>query len=126
MVMLNATPGKSGYAVIYPTDEDKAKWTTEGQEAVTIVYRKNADTGLWNGLVLGFTWGDTGCPDYGSSVITKLCSDLWYLARMDQPETFVKVIRQFQLPEGAQPKDYARPGVDPMTPTGLLVSETEE
>ncbi|GBC63334.1 hypothetical protein DENIS_4328 [Desulfonema ishimotonii] len=126
MVMLNATPGKRGYAVSYPTDEDKARWVPEAENAATIVYRKNGDTGIWDGLVLAFEWGETGCPDYGSSVITYLCSDLWYLERMDQPETFVKVVKEFQLPEGVEAKEYARPGVDPMEMLGLVQTDTEE
>lgn len=121
MMMLNATPGKRGYAITYPTDEDKAKWLPEAEKASTIVYRKNGDTGLWDGLVLAFEWGDTGCPDYENTVINKLCSDLWYLERLDQPDTFVTVIKEFQLPEGIEPKEYARPGVDPMEMLELVV-----
>jgi len=123
MVMLNATPGKTGYAVTYPTDADKARWLPEAQNAVNIIYRKNGSTNRWDGMVLGFTWGNTGCPSYGNSVIDKLCMDMWYLDRMDAPENFVSVIHTFELPEGVEPKAYARPGVDPMAMLGLTVSE---
>ncbi len=123
MVMLNATPGKRGYAVTYPTDEDTARWLPQAQDAATVIYRKNGDTGLWDGMVLGFSWAETGCPETGNSVIDKLCSDLWYLERMDQPESFVTVIKEFTLPQGVSPKDYARPGVDPMERLGLTVEE---
>lgn len=112
MVMLNTTPGKTGYAVTYPTDEDKAKWPEELKDAVNIIYGKKGDT--WTGLVLGFTWGETGCPDYGDGTINRLCADLWYLDQMDYPEEFVTVIKEFTLPDNIQPKDLARPGVDPL------------
>ena len=118
--MLNATPGKKGYAVTYPTDEDIAAWPEWASDAATIIYRQDPDTGNWVAIVLGFTWADdTGCPDYGNSVLTKLCTDLWYLDRLDQPEEFVTELKQITLPEGAVPKDYARPGVDPI----LLLNE---
>lgn len=123
MVMLNATPGKGGYAVTYPVDADMARWRPEYQNAVNIVYRNNAETGLWDGQVLGFAYRTTDCPTTGNSVIDKLCTDLWYLERMDFPENYVSVLHSFQLPEGASPKDYARPGVDPMDMLGLTVSE---
>lgn len=123
MVMLNATPGKSGYAATFPADADKARWLPEFQNASTIVYRKDGDTGRWDGQVLGFAWGETDCPTTGNSVIDKLCADLWYLERLDVPEDFVTVLHSFELPEGTQPKDYARPGVDPMEMLGLTVSE---
>ena len=112
--MLNATPGKGGYSVTYPTDEDIAGWPEWASDAANIIYRQDPDTGNWVAVVLGFTWGETGCPDYGNSVLTKLCTDLWYLDRFDQPEEFVTVLKEIELPEGAEPKDYARPGVDPI------------
>ncbi len=121
MVLLNATPGKSGYAADYASAADMATWKPEAKGAATIVYRKNGTTKKWDGVVLGFTWADTGCPDYGAgSMMTKLCMDLWYLERMDQPEAFVKEIKRFDLPEGLTPKDWSRPGVDPMKELGLV------
>lgn len=120
LVMLNTTPGKSGYGVNYPTAEDKAHWPDWAQGARNIVYRYDAQTGIWQGVLLGYTGGDTGCPAYGHSVMDKLCGDLWYLAHMDHPEDFVRVLYEFELPEGVTPKDYARPGVDPMAMLGLV------
>ena len=120
MTLLNATPGKGGYSALYSTEADRALWKEEAKDAATILYRQDAVTERWDGIVIGFKWGDTGCPDYGNSVITKLCSDLWYLDRLDQPESFIKVIAEFELPEGVVPKDWARPGVDPMEKLGLI------
>ena len=74
----------------------------------------------WDGIVLGFTWSDCECPDYGKgSSITKLCQDLWYLDRLDQPEDFIEEIKRFTLPDKQSPLEYSRPGVDPMKLIGL-------
>lgn len=121
MTLLNVTPGKGGYSVIYSTEADRANWREEARDASTIVYRENRSTGRWDGVVLGFKWIDSGCKDFGKkSIITKLCTDLWYLERLDQADTFIKVIKRFELPDGLTPKDWARPGVDPMEKLGLI------
>ena len=82
MVILNATPGKGGYAVTYPSADDMAAWPAWAENASTIVYREDPANGIWEGIVLGYTGGDTGCPDYGHSVMNKLCADLWYLSHL--------------------------------------------
>ena len=121
MVLLNATPGKGGYSALYSTEEDRSLWKEDVRDAATIIYRKDGATNLWDGIIISFTWGDDGCPDYGTgSIMSKLCSDLWYLERIDQPESFIKVIHRFQLPADVVPKDWARPGVDPMKQLGLI------
>ncbi len=113
MVLLNATPGKKSYSATYPSQEDIASWPIWAQKVSTVVYRYNKETELWEGLALEYLWGETNCPDYGHSVMNKLCADLWYLDHMDQPESFVRVLKRFNLPQGSHPKEYARPGVDP-------------
>jgi formylmethanofuran dehydrogenase subunit E-like metal-binding protein len=120
LVLLNATPGKRGYAATYPADADKARRLPEAKDASTIVYRENSETKKWDGLVLAFQWAETGCPKTGNGLLDRLCADLWYLKRMDKPEDFVKVVKTFDLPEGVSPKDWARPGVDPLEQLGLL------
>lgn len=120
LVLLNATPGKKGYAISYPTDEDKLKRKDAAKDAATIFYRKNDQTHRWEGIVLGFQWTDNECPKYNNKLIDKLCTDLYYLKYMDQPEQFVKVIKKVELPDGVSPKDWARPGIDPMKKLGLL------
>lgn len=121
MVLLNATPGKSGYAAVYANADDIATWKSEAKDTSSIIYRYDPTTKKWDGLVMGFIFADTGCPNYDANgTITKLCMDLWYLDRLDQPEAFVKEILRFNLPDGATPKDWARPGVDPMKKLGLL------
>lgn len=118
IVMLNATPGKKSYAVSYSTDEDKSQWAEEVKDAATIVYRTN-EQGLWEGIVLGMSWADTGCPTTGNSLIDKLCSDLYYLDHLGTPADFVQILYSFTLSEGQTPQDFARPGQDPMALLGL-------
>ena len=120
MVLLNATPGKRGYAVSYPTKSDMEHWLPEMQEASTIVYRKNEQTERWEGLLVAFDWADTECPKTGSGAVDRLCANLWYLKRMDKPEDFVKIVKKFELPDGVSPKEWARPGVDPLVNLGLV------
>lgn len=118
--MLNTTPGKKGYAVTYATDEDVAAWPdwANGSEnggitADTIIYRQSSD-GVWDGVVLGFSWADLSdtCSTYSNSILSKLCMDIYYMERLDIPEDFVVELTTFELPDGGSPKDYARPGVD--------------
>ena len=119
MTILNTTPGKGGYHVYYATQDDMATWLDEVKTASTIVYRFSPETGGWEGIVLGYQGGDTGCPGYGNSVIDKLCADLWYLKHLDHPEDFITVLHEFELAAGEVPKDFARPGADPMQMLGL-------
>lgn len=121
MVLLNATPGKRSYAVSYPTKSDIAKRIPEAKNASTIVYRQNGQSGKWEGGVLGFEWAETtSCPKTGNGIVDKLCANLWYLERLAKPEEFVKVIKQFEMPDGITPRDWARPGVDPLHMLGLI------
>ena len=113
IVLLNATPGKKSYSVTYPTEADIASWPEWAQEASTVVYRRVASGG-WEGTALGFNWGEgTSCPDYGHSVMNKLCRDLEFVDQMDTPEKFVTEVAT--LPGVTDPKECARPGVDPVS-----------
>lgn len=49
----------------------------------------------------------------------KLCRDLFYLKKIDSPELFVKEVKHFELEKGVTPKDWARPGIDPLVKLGL-------
>ncbi len=125
MTLLNATPGKGGYSALYSTEADRAVWKAEAKDASTIIYREDKNTKKWEGLVLAFKWDDSVCKDFGKSMIGKLCMDLRYLEKLDQPEEFVKEIKRFELPEGQTPKDWARPGADPMKLLGLTEEQKE-
>ncbi|MCI5183125.1 MAG: hypothetical protein D3921_11545, partial [Candidatus Electrothrix sp. AW1] len=108
IVLLNATPGKRSYSTIYPTDADIASWAQWAQEASTVVYRYDSASDSWKGTALGFDWGEeTGCEVYSNSVINKLCRDLAFVDQMDSPENFVTEVKNFDLPAGVHPKEYA-------------------
>lgn len=115
MVMLNATPGKNGYAVTYATEEDRSQWPdapVDYRNVSNIIYGRKSD-GSWQGLILGFSFAsieETGCGKYSHSAVGKLCADLWYLGRLDNPERFVKLYGSFKLEASDHPKNYARPG----------------
>jgi formylmethanofuran dehydrogenase subunit E-like metal-binding protein len=118
-VMLNATPGKSGYGVTYSTAPYRvANWTyptADAQNAASIIYHMNAGDSQWEGVVLGFTFpsGDTtGCGVYTGN-LNKLCTDLWSLSHLSD-QSMLTVIHRFKLPAGKHPKDYAAPGMDVM------------
>jgi len=119
MLLLNATPATKSYAVVYPTDSDKASRVPEARNASTIVYRKNGESGKWEGRVLVFEWGSTSCLKTGNDIVDKLCQDLWYLERIGKPEDFVKAVKEFELPEGVAPADLMRPHADPLKAIGL-------
>jgi formylmethanofuran dehydrogenase subunit E-like metal-binding protein len=121
MTLLNATPGKKKYAVTYPSKEDLARRLPEVETAATIIYRQDDRTKQWEGILLGFDWADTSCTKTGNVIIDKLCTDLWYLERIDTPEAFVKVLKTVALPDGASPMDWAGPGIDPLQKMGLTV-----
>ncbi len=115
IALLNTTPGKKGYAVTYPTADDKATWRPDVRNASTIVYRQHPSTKEWEGVVLGFTFAsNTGCETISSATVSRLCLDLWYLKRLDTPEAFVSSLATVTLPTGKTPQDLARPGVNVM------------
>jgi formylmethanofuran dehydrogenase subunit E-like metal-binding protein len=124
LVLLDTTPGKKGYAVSYPNEEDIAQWKEEARDAATIIFRQDGATEKWEGRLLGFSFDKANemheFPDYGSDLLNKLYSDLWYLDYFDQPELFVSVIKEFELAEGEDPKDWARPGVNPLEKLDLI------
>jgi len=120
MVLLNATPGKRGYALSYPSEADLAQRVPEARNAATIVYRQDRETKIWEGKTLAFEWADQPCLKVHKGLLGKLYADLWYLQHMQTPEAFVQVLKTFTLPEGVSPKDWAAPGIDPLEKLGLL------
>lgn len=114
-VMLNATPGKTGYGVTYSTPAIRANWLYPN--AASIIYHMNAGDPQWEGVVLGFTFPEgtkTGCAQYTNGNLNKLCTDLWSLSNLEDP-SLIQVYTKFKLPAGKHPKDYAAPGMDVMT-----------
>jgi formylmethanofuran dehydrogenase subunit E-like metal-binding protein len=110
MVLLNATPGKSGYAVTYPN----ATGVNDFSKPASVIYHQAGSSDPWQGLILGFTFPTaeaTGCAQYTNGGLQKLCTDLWFLDNLDDP-SFIQVFKKFQLPAGTQPRTYAVVPVD--------------
>jgi len=130
IVLLNTTPGKRNYAVNNSSKEDIAQWKEEAKDATTIIFRQDGATKKWEGRLLGFSFNKANemhkFPDYGSSLLNKLYSVLWYMDYLDQPELFVSVIKKFELAEGEGPKDWARPGVNALEKLGLIRKKHKE
>lgn len=121
MVLLNTTPGKRSYSVVYPTDADLERLRPDVKNASTVVCRKKKDAENWEGIVLAFDWvADTQCPETGNGIVDKVCRDLWYLKYMETPEKFISALKTFDLPSGVSPKDWAAPGVNIMEKVGLV------
>ncbi|MCI5132697.1 MAG: hypothetical protein D3904_14565, partial [Candidatus Electrothrix sp. EH2] len=112
--ILNTTPGKKSYDVLYPSEADLAAWPEWARKASTIVYSYDSAAEKWHGAALQFTWTEDTCPDYGHSVMNKLCKDIQYVDKMDRPEDFVSIVNEFILPKDVGPKQLARPAVDPV------------
>jgi formylmethanofuran dehydrogenase subunit E-like metal-binding protein len=116
LVLLNATPGKRSYGVVYPKKEDnKNAGPLAKADTAVFVLEEN---GPWKGWLLAFDFASAKkqyqTRDYGFAVIDKLHADLWFLERMDTPEEFVSVVKEVELPESMEPKDLLRPGSDPL------------
>lgn len=123
-ILLNATPGKSGLAVIPMNAKAKETLKPEAKNLAGIYFRWNAKTQKGEGLVLGYDF-DKGTAlsgidmNKGFSWETRLKSDIWYMNYFDKPETFISVIKKFELQAGEEPLDYAQPGVNPLVKLGL-------
>jgi hypothetical protein len=104
---------------------------------------KKADN-TWEGLVLDFSFNPDpsnleettpqtadgkACSAYTNTTINKLCSDLWYLEKLEDSD-FVKTCLmkpryRITLPAADHPKNCAKPGVDVMKslPQGGLMDD---
>ncbi|MCL6559737.1 MAG: hypothetical protein K6U74_13270, partial [Firmicutes bacterium] len=97
----------------------------EAKNLAGVYFRYDSVTKKGEGLVLAYDFN----KGYAMSGIDmnngfpweiRLKSDLWYMDYLEQPETFVSVIKRFELQEGEQPSDYAQPGVNPLVRLELV------
>jgi formylmethanofuran dehydrogenase subunit E-like metal-binding protein len=121
MVLLNATPGKRRYAASYPALNEAAGRAQQGSLPLTVFYLRDGKTKRWQGIALDFRWAQTGCGRFKNGLIRRLCDDLWYLKRLDQPEEFVAVVKAFELAEGTEPRSLAEPHPDVAEKLGFAV-----
>lgn len=113
--LLNATPGKRSYGVLYPAKDQDADWPEALKKACTIFFTKTGDQ-PWRGHMLGFDFDRvrTACADksFKNMVLSKLYMDIWFMENMDKAETMVEKLKEFELEPGKTPKDYLRPGTE--------------
>lgn len=113
--LLNTTPGKRGYAVVYPTAKQRAAWPAPLDQACSVIFTQQKGQ-PWHGTVLGFDFAkakaEYGKKSYGNKIIDKLNADLWFMDNMDRAEAMVKPLKEFDLESGMIPRDLMQPGVD--------------
>ena len=113
--LLNATPGKGGYAVFYPAKDQASTWAAPLDRACSIVFTKHKDK-PWRGHVLGFDFNQAkaayGTKSYGNMVLDKLHADIWFLNNMDKAEGMVESLKEFELAPGKSPKELLQPGTE--------------
>ena len=116
--LLNATPGKRAYGVVYPEEGDVDTWPEPMNKVSTVVFVKHGEDKAWHGWLLSFDFDKArsmqDLTSYGFFVLDKLASDLWFLDQLDSPETFVSVVKEVELEQGVSPKTFLRPGSDPL------------
>ena len=117
ITLLNATPGKKGYGVIYPDKDGVAAWPEPLNQASTAVFFQKEGQ-PWQGWILGFDFAKAkklySGPKTAGKILNKLGMDLWFLEYLDRPETFVSVLKTVEFKAGQSPKMLLRPGVDPV------------
>jgi formylmethanofuran dehydrogenase subunit E-like metal-binding protein len=116
--LLNATPGKRAYGVLYPTKEEVTSWPDPMNQVDTVVFTQEEGEKKWHGWLLGFDFDQArqmqDLPEFDSVVIDKLAADLWFLDRLDRPEQFVVVHKKVELGAGLSPQELLQPGSNPV------------
>ncbi len=117
ITLLNATPGKRGYGVVYPADGSKETWPAPVSRADTVVFVRE-DSGPWIGRMLRFDFAKAkemfSGPETGMGTADKLAMNLWFMGFLDEPGTFVDTVGTVQLEAGESPPDLLRPGKNPV------------
>jgi formylmethanofuran dehydrogenase subunit E-like metal-binding protein len=113
--LLNATPGKRSYAVVYPTGKQRAAWPAPLNRACSVIFTQQKGQ-PWHGTVLGFDFSkakaEYGKKSFGNKVLDKLHADLWFMDNMDRAEAMVEPLKEFDLAAGMMPRDLMQPGTD--------------
>jgi len=122
--VLNATPGKSGMAILPLNDKQKEKLLPEAKNLAGIYFRTDAKSKKTEALVLGFDFAQgEKLSGLGEQKMfgweKKFRTVSWELDNLDKPELFVKVLKRFELKDGEQPQDYVQPGVNVLIKLGL-------
>ena len=116
--LLNATPGKRAYGVVYPGEGEVKSWPKPMHTVSTAVFVQKEKDNAWHGWLLSFDFDQArsmqDLPAFDFPVLDKLASDLWFLDKLDSPERFVSVVKEVELENGVSPKALLRPGSNPV------------
>ncbi len=116
--LLNVTPGKRAYGVLYPPKEEVKSWPEPMNQVDTVVFTQEEGEKKWHGWLLGFDFDKArkmqDLPAFDFPVLDKLAADLWFLEKLDSPEMFVSVVKEVELEQGASPQALLQPGSDPV------------
>ena len=122
--LLNATPGKRSYGVLYPDEKTVETWPEPMNGVHTAAFVKAPGQATWHGWLLSFDFEKARSmqemPKFDFPVLDKLAMDLWFLDRLDQPEIFVSVVKEVELAHGMSPKTLLRPGTNPVELLGNM------
>ncbi|MFP4259252.1 MAG: FmdE family protein [Desulfovermiculus sp.] len=116
--LLNATPGKQGYGVLYPGDEQAKNWPDPLDKTVSVVFVRQKDR-PWQGWMLGFDFDQVreeySGPEPEDPALEKLALGLWLIQTCDEPDRFVTVHKTFELKHDMHPKELLRPDNNPIS-----------
>jgi formylmethanofuran dehydrogenase subunit E-like metal-binding protein len=117
ITLLNATPGKRSYGVMYPGDGESESWPAPLSRTDTIFFLRE-NSGSWQGKMLRFDFAKAkemfSGPETGIPTVDKLAMDLWLMGYLDEPGAFVDTVGTVQLDKGQSPRDLLSPGTNPV------------
>jgi formylmethanofuran dehydrogenase subunit E-like metal-binding protein len=117
IALLNATPGKRGYGVVYPADGGTESWPAPLSRTDTVVF-VGEDSEPWIGSMLRFDFAKAkemfSGPESGMAAVDKLAMDLWLMGYLEKPEAFVDTVGTLQLKKGESPRDLLGAETNPV------------
>jgi formylmethanofuran dehydrogenase subunit E-like metal-binding protein len=117
ITLLNTTPGKRSYGVLYPGDGESESWPAPLSRTDSIFFLRE-NSGSWQGKMLRFDFAKAkemfSGPETGITTVDKLAMDLWLMGYLDEPGAFVDTVGTVQLDNGQSPRDLLSPGTNPV------------
>jgi formylmethanofuran dehydrogenase subunit E-like metal-binding protein len=118
LLLMNLTPGKSGFAITYLNNDDKASLIDECKNdlgnsilAGIMCVQKN---GAWTAHVMGFDFDAVRAAIPDLAKYPNMSKFMMNIAMLDMaPEDYVTVIKTIDLPAGAAPLGFGLPGLRP-------------
>ena len=118
-IIMNLTPGKSGFTITYLNKDDTASLKEEYKTLAGIMCVKN--NGTWTAHVLGFDFDAVRAAIPNLAAYPNMSKFMMNIAmlKMDS-EDYTSVIKSIPLPVGKVPADYAGPGVNILEAAELI------